>query len=62
MLKYHKSKLTDVKKNYYILLLLYIFIHSKHGMSTISNAIQRIYILCHYKKLLKRTDIKMIYN
>ena len=27
------------------LLLLYIFIHSKHGMSTISNAIQRIYIL-----------------
>ena len=28
-----------------LLLLLYIFIHSKHGMSTISNAIQRIYIL-----------------
>ena len=27
------------------LLLLYIFIHSKHDMSTISNAIQRIYIL-----------------
>ena len=28
-----------------IIILLYIFIHSQHGMSTISNAIQRIYIL-----------------
>ena len=33
------------------LLLLYIFIHSKHGMSTISKATQRIYILwCHSNK------------
>ena len=39
------SHCNKVEVESHVLLLLYICIHSKHGMSTISNAIQRIYIL-----------------
>ena len=39
------ARIWNVLNNIIDLLLLYIFIHSKHGMSTISDAIQRIYIL-----------------